>query len=110
MLLEHEPGMRVVGIAVRSEGLVGQVGAAQPDVLLLEWQLVASAPVEFIRNLHLIESQPFIIVIHVHPETRDAALAAGADDFSSKDQHPDQLLISLHNLKRERLQKPGLKE
>jgi len=104
MLLEHEPGMRIVGISVRSEGLVGQVGAAQPDVVLLDSQLIASAPADYIKNLHLIESQPQIIVLDVRPETRYEAEAAGADGFVSKDSPPDQLLTILRKLKQERIQ------
>jgi len=110
MLLEHEPGMRVVGIAVRSEGFVGQVGAAQPDIVLLDWQLVASAPVDFIRNLHSIESQPFIIVLHIQPETQRKAAATGADAFFCKDGPPDQLLISLNELRRKKIDDQLLKE
>ena len=104
MLLEHQPGMRVVGIAVRSEGLVGQVGAAQPDVVLLDWQIIASTPADYIKNLHLIESQPQIIVIHVRPETRREAEMACADWFVSKDGPPDQLLKTLNEIKPERIE------
>ena len=104
MLLDREPGMRVVGIAVRSNVLVGQVGAAQPDVLLLDWQLVSSAPAEYIKNLHSIETQPHIVVLHVNPETRGEAETAGADGFVSKDSPPDQLLTILRKLKQERIQ------
>ena len=110
MLLEHEPGMRIVGISVRSEGLVGQVGAAQPDVLLLDWQLIASAPREYIRNLHSIETQPQIIVNDVRSETRQDAEAAGADDFFSKDSPPDQLLMILNELRQEKIDEQLLKE
>ena len=104
MLLDREPGMRVVGIAVRTSGLVGQVGAAQPDVLLLDWQLVSPAPAEYIKNLHSIETQPHIVVLHVQPETRGEAESAGADGFVSKDGPPDQLLTILRKLKQERNQ------
>ncbi len=104
MLLDREPGMHVVGIAVLSQGLVGQVGAAQPDVLLLDWQLVNSAPTEYIKNLHSIETQPQIFVLHVDPETRGEAETAGADGFISKDCPPDQLLAILRKLKKERNQ------
>ena len=110
MLLDREPGMRVVGIAVRSNGLVGQVGAAQPDVLLLDWQLVSSAPTEYIKNLHSIETQPHIVVLHVDPETRGEAETAGADGFVSKDSPPDQLLLILQKLKQARNQEKKLKE
>ena len=109
MLLDREPGMRVVGIAIRSNGLVGQVGAAQPDVLLLDWQLVSSAPTEYIKNLHSIETQPHIVVLHVDPETRGEAETADADGFVSKDSPPDQLLTILHKLKQERNQEQKLK-
>jgi DNA-binding NarL/FixJ family response regulator len=103
MLLEHRSGMRVVGIAVGSEGLVGQVGAAQPDVVLLDWQIIASAPAHYIKNLHLIESQPQIIVLHVRADTGGEAEAAGADGFVSKDSPPDQLLRTLNEIKPERI-------
>ena len=98
MLLDRQPGLQVVGIATRSDGLVGQVGAAQADVVLLDWDLIASNQKYFIRNLHSLSSKPSIIVLHVRPETRDAAIAAGADDFSSKDQPPDQLCMIFQNL------------
>ncbi len=110
MLLDREPGMRVVGIAVRSNGLVGQVGAAQPDVLLLDWQFVSSAPAEYIKNLHSIETQPHIVVLHVDPETRGEAETAGADGFVSKDSPPDQLLTILHELRKEKIDEQLLKE
>ena len=109
MLLEHEPGMRIVGISVRSEGLVGQVGAAQPDVLLLDWQLIASASREYIKNLHSIETQPDIIVLDVRPEIRHEAEEAGADGFVSKDSPPDQLLMILHELRKEKIDEQLLK-
>jgi DNA-binding NarL/FixJ family response regulator len=103
MLLEHQPGMQVVGIAVRSEGLVGQVGAAQPDVVLLDWPIIASAPADYIKNLHLIESQPQIIVLHIRSETRCEAEDADADCFVNKDSPPDQLLRILNEIKPERI-------
>jgi len=110
MLLDHEAGMRVVGIAVRSNGLVGQVGAAQPDVLLLDWQLVSSAPAEYIKNLHSIETHPHIVVLHVQPETRGKAETAGADGFISKDGPPNQLITILRKLKQEKDQEQEMME
>ena len=110
MLLEHKPGMRIVGISVGPEGLVGQVGAAQPDVVLLDWELIASAPVDYIKYLQSIESQPQIIVLHIRTETRSEAESAGADGFVSKDSPPDQLLKVLHQLKLEKNQEHELTE
>ena len=99
LLFGQQPGFQVVGIATESDRLVGQVGATQPDVVLLDWDLVASNPFNFIKNLHSLASHPTIIVLDIQPETREAAFAAGADEFSSKDQSPEQLRMILRNIK-----------
>ena len=104
MLLDHQTGMRIVGISVGSEGLVVQVDTAQPDVVLLDWQIIASAPAEYIKNLHLIESQPKIIVLHIRPEIRCEAEDAGADVFISKDTPPDELLLVLRKIGKDELE------
>jgi DNA-binding NarL/FixJ family response regulator len=96
--------MRIVGVSVGSEGLVVQAGAAQPDVVLVDWQIIASAPAEYIKNLHSIESQLQIIVLHIRPEIRREAEDAGADAFIGKDTPPDELLLVLHNIEKDELE------
>ena len=108
MLLDPEPGMRVVGIAVRLEELIRQVEAALPDIVLLEWQLVTAMPEDTIRNLKSVESHPLIIVLHVRSETYQDAKAAGADYFICKDSPPDQLLAYIRKVKQERVTKDTL--
>ena len=39
LLLDQEPGMVVVGITDRLSGLLTQLEATQPDVLLLSWEI-----------------------------------------------------------------------
>ena len=104
MLLDHQTGMRIVGVSVGSEGLVVQVGSAQPDVVLLDWQIISSAPAEYIKNLHLIQSQPQIIVLYIRPEIRCEAEDAGADVFISKDTPPDELLFVLRKIGKDELE------
>jgi DNA-binding NarL/FixJ family response regulator len=103
MLLEHKQGMRVVGIAVQSERIVMQVVASQPDVVLLDWGIVASSPVEIISNLHSLAPHLKIIVLDTRSETGQKAKSAGADAFFCKDSYPDQLLKILYKVKAERL-------
>ena len=110
MLLDSEPGMQTIGIAVRSEGLMRQVDAVQPDIVLLDWQLVAAMPESTIRNLKSVESRPQIIVLHVRSETDAYAKAAGADYFYCKDSPPDQLLAHIQELKQERITKDALQK
>lgn len=98
MFLNREPGMQVIGIATRPDDMVGQAGAAQPDVVLLDWKLVTAAPADIIKNLHSMATKPKINVMHIHPESKEAAQKAGADEFISKDQPSDQLRLILKKL------------
>ena len=108
MLLDPEPGMSVVGIAVRSERMMKQVESVQPDIVLIDWQFVMAKPEGSIRSLKSVESRPQIIVLHVRSETYQDAKAAGADYFICKDSPPDQLLAYIRKVKQERVTKDTL--
>src|SRR5258708_36812804 len=43
LLLEHEPDLAVVGEADEVEQVIAAVGAANPDLVLLEWHFVPPA-------------------------------------------------------------------
>jgi DNA-binding NarL/FixJ family response regulator len=92
LLLEDEPGMAVIGIADRSGGLLIQVGASQPEVLLLDWELTKPAPIDLIGDLQHLDHHPKIIALSINPQVKETALAAGASDFISKNFPPDELL------------------
>ena len=100
MLLEHEPGLKVVGIAVQKAGLVKQVTAVQPDVILIDWQLLVTKPTALINKLHTHASPCCILVLDVRPETEKEALAAGADAFITKNSPPDNLIQLLRQFKK----------
>ena len=104
MLLDHEPGMEIVGIAVQKEGLVDQVKAVRPDVVLIDWKLAAPAPTELFSDICSGRSPPKIIVLDVRPETKIEAVSAGADVFISKDSPPDQLLLILRKIKHNKVE------
>jgi DNA-binding NarL/FixJ family response regulator len=99
MLLEDEPGMVVIGLSDRSDGLLTQVGAAQPEVLLLDWELSKSAMVDLIGDLQHLENRPKIIALSINPQVKETALAAGACDFISKNVPPDELLPILRKIR-----------
>jgi DNA-binding NarL/FixJ family response regulator len=96
--LHQEPGMPVVGIAVRTKGLLTQVAATQPDVLLLDWFLPGRPAADVLADLHALENRPQIIVLSAEPETESAALAAGADAFFAKTASSDRLMAILRKL------------
>jgi DNA-binding NarL/FixJ family response regulator len=100
ILLHQEPGMQVIGMAVNAGGLLAQVEACEPDVLLLDWHLPGMPMTELIADLQALDLSPRIIVISVRPEEKNAAMAAGADAFASKNGPPDELLVYLRTLKK----------
>ena len=100
LLLDHEPGMVVVGMSDRSEGLSILVGASQPEVLLLDNELAKGETVGFVSDLHSQKCPPKIIVLALNPQIKGAIMAAGADGFISKNAPPDDLLQILNRIQR----------
>ena len=103
-LLDHEPGLEVVGIAIRSEGLAAQVRASQPDVLLLDWNLATQPAADCLSGLHSIDPTLKVVVFHIHPEVKHEAENAGADVFMSKDVPPDELLEILRQMRKDEIE------
>jgi DNA-binding NarL/FixJ family response regulator len=99
LLLEDEPGMVVIGIADRSDGLLIQVGASQPEVLLLDWELTKQAPIDLIGDLQHLEHRPKIVALSINPLVKETALAAGACAFIRKDVPSDDLLPILREFR-----------
>ena len=99
LLLDHEPGMVVVGIPDRLPGLVTQLDVSQPDVLLLEWSVPFNSMKEMIGDISHLSPSPKIILLSNIPEEREAALAAGADHFIVKNAPPDELLLILNRIR-----------
>ena len=99
LLLESEPGMAVIGIADRTEGLLTLVQASQPKVLLLDYELARQTTVVLISDLLHLEQPPKIIVLSVNPLVKATTLAAGADGFIGKDGPADALLPMLREIR-----------
>ena len=103
LLLEQEPGLRVVGEAAETEGLLAQVEATQPDLILLDWELpnlvgINSSTGSGSRLLAALRVHcPCLVVITLSGrlEAPQAARAAGADAFVSKGNPPERLLATL---------------
>jgi DNA-binding NarL/FixJ family response regulator len=98
MLLHQEPGMHVTGIAVQTEGLAEQVAASHPDVLLVDWHLPGGSTAEVLAELRQSVYCPLIIVMSVHAEAEQEAMASGADLFVAKNEPPAELLEALRSV------------
>jgi DNA-binding NarL/FixJ family response regulator len=96
LLLTEEPGVIIVGEASEATGLLAQMHKTHPDLVLLDWELPGLATIGSVPALHTACANLSVIVLSGRPEARQEALAAGADDFFSKVDPPEQLLTAIH--------------
>lgn len=94
LLLEHEPGLQVVGETANAAQLSQKLAETSPDQILLDWSLpgLKRSMVAALRQEH---PNCRIIVLSGRPEARSEALAAGADWFVSKTEPPELLLAAI---------------
>ena len=95
LLLEQEEWASVVGEAVEAESLLALAEVAQPDLILLDWSLQASAAVDLLPALRTHCPSLTVIVLSGQPGIEESALEAGADAFVSKADPPEQLLAAI---------------
>ena len=102
MLLDPEPGMRVIGISVRPAGLVKQLKAVQPDILLLDVEMPRMDGFELLRTLReqpeYAETPIVMITSRSGKKHREKAMHLGATDYAIKPIHGEALreLIRRH--------------
>ncbi len=121
VLLERQPGLKVVGEAADAEGLLAQTETLCPDLVLLGWGLPGLAKADpsasrrgepvactepsrsepsgqsLLSALRRICPDVYVIALSGRPEARRAALAAGADAFVSKCDPPERLLAAIED-------------
>jgi DNA-binding NarL/FixJ family response regulator len=119
VLLERQPGLKVVGEAANAENLLDQIETTCPDLVLLAWELpghvlspskglaggdpsaghrgesVEPSGQGLLSALRRVCPNSFVIVLSGRMEVRRAALAAGADAFVYKCDPPERLLAAI---------------
>jgi DNA-binding NarL/FixJ family response regulator len=94
ILLKHQPETEVVGEATALPELAEQIDALQPDMLILDWGVIAGTP-GILSSWRARYPQLAVIVISGRTDVRQAALDAGVDAFISKNDPPERLLAAL---------------
>ena len=96
MLLDLK--MEVIGEAADWPTMLAQVPVNHTDMLLVDWDLLHSAPGEALSELRKVCPAALVIVLISHLDARQqAALSAGADAFISKDEMPERVAERLRN-------------
>ena len=84
-LLVQDLDMQVVGEAGDWPTVLDQAPATKPDMMMVDWELVAAGSGADLAELRLACPAALVIVLVSHLNAREqAALSAGADAFISK--------------------------
>jgi Response regulator containing a CheY-like receiver domain and an HTH DNA-binding domain len=96
MLLDMK--MEIAGEAADWSTTLAQAPISQTDMLLVDWDLLPSAPTEALDKLRQACPVALVIVLISHLDARhQAALSAGADMFISKAEMPERVAERLRN-------------
>ena len=98
VLLECEPGLRLIGEAADGQEALRAVHALQPDVLLVDIKMPKMTGLEVLQYLRNELNPVSIIILSNHSEQFyvDAALRLGATAFVAKDAGLDALMEAMH--------------
>lgn len=95
VVLSEEPGVTVVGMASETAGLLALLRTAQPDLVLVEWELAGCRTAAVITVAHTFPRPLRILVLGRDAAVRPAALTAGAWAFVVVGDPPEILLAAL---------------
>lgn len=91
-LLLQDLNLQVVGEAGDWQTLLAEAPATNPDLLMVDWGLVAAGTGAELLNLRKACPAAVVIVLVSHLNAREqAALSAGADAFISKGEAADRV-------------------
>jgi DNA-binding NarL/FixJ family response regulator len=97
-LILQDLEMKVVGEAADWDTALAQAPATNPDMLMVDWELVAATSGADLAELREACPAAVVIVLISHLNSREqAALSAGADAFISKSETSDQVAARLRD-------------
>jgi DNA-binding NarL/FixJ family response regulator len=97
-LLFQDLKMKVVGEAADWPTALAQAPATRPDILMVDWGLVADGSGPGLAELRMACPAAMVIVLISHLSAREqAALSAGADAFISKSETSDRVAERLRD-------------
>lgn len=98
LILESDPGIRVVAEAADGTGVTGLVATHRPDVVLTDIQMPRVGGLDVLEQVRTLPDPPAVVVLttfdfdeHVH-----TALRRGASGFLVKDTPPRELVQAIH--------------
>jgi len=100
VILESEPGFRVVGEAADGAGAVEAVQQLRPDVVCLDVQMPGVDGLEAARRIAALPDPPAVLILTTFDsdDTLFQALEAGASGFLLKNASPERLIDAVRTV------------
>lgn len=98
LLLRQESDTSEIYEAGDGEAMMRCAAKRHLDLVILDWNLPKTGGYTALKALRAAQPDVAIIVLNSRSETRNAALAIGADAFVSKGDPPERLLATIANL------------
>ena len=103
-LLSRQSDIQCVGTIGAEPDLAAKLALIAADIIVLDWALPRHTASHLLSVIRRLPRQPRIVVLTNTLHGEQAALAAGADAFVSKNDSPDAVLRMLRSLNAERRQ------
>jgi len=99
-LIDHQPDMVVCGEAAGAGQALATIGAAEPDVAILDVSLDGRSGIELIKDLRSSHPQVMILVLSMHDEELYAprALRAGARGYIMKSEVTQKVVLAIRRI------------
>jgi two-component system response regulator DesR len=91
-LLEQDPALNVIGEADEGRGFLELVREAQPDLVLLDWDLPEIRAADLAAARRSLKQPLRAVAFGQGQEARRTAVAAGVDAFVSREEPIERLL------------------
>jgi DNA-binding NarL/FixJ family response regulator len=98
LVIDQEPDYKIIGEVTNPDQLLTMIEEFQPNLLLLDWDLLPSPKRIFLKTLHTTFPNVYVIVMSSCILAEQEALAAGANIFVSKVEPVERFISSLKKL------------
>ena len=100
-LLLTQPDIQVIGEATNGEKAIQFIKGNKPDVVIMDARMPKMNGLEATKIIKKNWNDVRVIILTMHDDVREEALAAGADGFLVKGCPADQIIQEIKNLRRE---------